>query len=263
LCFNRFHNYVAHQLALINEGGKFSLPSNIAELETKMYTAALAKRDNDLFQTARLVTSGLYIQIVLNDYVRTILNLQRVESSWNLDPRIDVEEVLGTKNIEKATGNQVSVEFNLIYRWHSTISVKGERWLNDHLSKICPEAKLKDLTMEQLRNGMRNFAAQTPVDPGHRTFGGLQRNAEGYFEDSDLIHILTEAGEDIAASFGPRQVPLALRVIEVLGIEQARSWGVASLNEMRSFFAMMPHKTFADVNSDPGMTRHETSTTTT
>jgi hypothetical protein len=70
-----------------------------------MYTAALAKRDNDLFQTARLVTGGLYIQIVLNDYVRTILNLQKVESSWNLDPRIDAEKILGTKNIGKATGN--------------------------------------------------------------------------------------------------------------------------------------------------------------
>ncbi|KAF2036661.1 heme peroxidase [Setomelanomma holmii] len=212
LCFNRFHNSIVEQLALINEGGRYSLPSNIAELDTGAYAAALAKRDNDIFQTARLVTSGLYVQI----------------TSWNLDPRMDVEEILGTKNMEKATGNQVSVEFNLIYRWHSTISAKNERWLNNHLFQI----------------------SQTPSDPGQRTLGGLQRNARGYFEDVELVRILTEAGEDVAASFGARQIPVALKVIEVLGIEQARSWGVASLNEMRSFSGMLPYKTFADINSD-------------
>src|SRR5580700_11114991 len=27
ICFNRFHNYVAQQLALVNEGGRFVIPS--------------------------------------------------------------------------------------------------------------------------------------------------------------------------------------------------------------------------------------------
>lgn len=251
ICFNRFHNHVVEQLALINEGGRFDMPQNTEKINKQSFRTALAKRDNDLFQTARLVTTGLYVQIVLNDYVRTILNLQRTESSWNLDPRVDVEEILGMQNIDKATGNQVSVEFNLIYRWHSTISSKGERWLNDHLSKIFQIANPKGLTFEQMRVGMRNFAAKTPADPGQRTFGGLQRNAQGQFGNADLVRILTEAAEDVAASFGPRQIPIALKVIEVLSIEQARSWGVASLNEVRKFFGLMPYKTFNDINSDP------------
>jgi hypothetical protein len=213
----------------------------------------VARRDEHLFQTARLVTCGLYVQIVLNDYLRTILNLQRVETSWNLDPRVDVGNVLGTTNIEKATGNQVSVEFNLIYRWHSAISMKGERWLNKHLSNICPGAPLENLTMDQLRDGMRSFASNTPADPGLRTFAHLSRDARGCFGDSDLVRILTEATEDVAASFGPRHVPIALKVIEVMGIQQAREWGVASLNETRAFFGMVPHRTFSDINSDPGM----------
>jgi hypothetical protein len=72
ICFNRFHNYVAQQLALINEGGRFAIPnkSSIAatiretkkditedEMETEVqraYTAAMEKVDNDLFNTARL-----------------------------------------------------------------------------------------------------------------------------------------------------------------------------------------------------------------
>jgi hypothetical protein len=253
LCFNRYHNYTVEELAVINEGDRFSLPPHITAYGTAAYEEAVARRDEHLFQTARLVTCGLYVQIVLNDYVRTILNLQRVESSWNLDPRVDVGKVLGTTNIDKATGNQVSVEFNLIYRWHSAISIKGERWLNEHLLKICPGARIENLTMEQLRNGMRTFAVQTPADPGYRTFGSLSRDARGYFNDSDLVRILTEATEDVAASFGPRHVPIALKVIEVMGIQQARAWGVASLNETRAFFGMVPHRTFSDINSDPGM----------
>lgn len=49
--YNRFHNYVADNLLKINEGGRFSLPPTKSEEDKK---AALAKQDEDLFQTARL-----------------------------------------------------------------------------------------------------------------------------------------------------------------------------------------------------------------
>ena len=259
ICFCRFHNYIAEQIAIINESARFSFPNPDADLDTTSYEEAVVKRDNDLFQTARLVTSGLYINIVLNDYVRTILNLQRVESSWNLDPRADLDEILGQKNIAKACGNQVSVEFNLIYRWHSTISVKGERWLNDHMARICPDSQIEDLTLENMRAGNRRLDAETPVDPGQWVFGGFQRNAQGYFDDSDLVRTLTEATGEVASSFGPRHIPIALKAIEVMGINQARSWGVASLNETRKFFGMVPHRTFMEINSDPGTRNYQTS----
>jgi hypothetical protein len=72
ICFNRFHNYVAQQLALINEGGRFVIPSRSSiaatiretkrgmtedEIQTEVqreYTAGMEKLDNDLFNTARL-----------------------------------------------------------------------------------------------------------------------------------------------------------------------------------------------------------------
>lgn len=46
--YSRFHNYAAKTLAAINEGGRFSLPPNADDEAAK-------KRDNDLFQTARLL----------------------------------------------------------------------------------------------------------------------------------------------------------------------------------------------------------------
>lgn len=76
IMFNRFHNHVAENLAAINEGGRFSQPPPGLDEEKK--AAALKKLDNDLFQTARLVTSGLYINITLVDYVRNIVNVRHL-----------------------------------------------------------------------------------------------------------------------------------------------------------------------------------------
>jgi len=73
IMFNRTHNYVAQNLADINEGGRFTKPQS--GLSEEQSTAAWKKYDEDLFQTARLVTSGLYINITLLDYVRNIINV--------------------------------------------------------------------------------------------------------------------------------------------------------------------------------------------
>lgn len=52
IAFNRFHNYIVGELAIINENGRFSKPTG--NPDTSGYKKALAKRDNDLFQTGRL-----------------------------------------------------------------------------------------------------------------------------------------------------------------------------------------------------------------
>ncbi|KAI4698856.1 hypothetical protein J4E81_005468 [Alternaria sp. BMP 2799] len=251
VCFSRFHNIVVEQLAIINENGRFSPPCNAAGIDTGFYKRALSKRDNDLFQTARLVTTGLYINIVLKDYVRTILNLQCVDSSVTLDPRAKIEGIIGQTDVDKARGNQTSAEINMIYRWHSTISKKDEDWLTEHMSMICPDMKIGHLTLEDMRAGMRRHAAIPPADPGRRVFAGLERKNDGYFRDEDIVQILTEATDEVAMSFGPHRVPLALKVIEVMSIEQGRQWGVASLNETRRFFGMTSHTSFSDIHSDP------------
>ncbi|KAL2192551.1 heme peroxidase [Corynascus similis CBS 632.67] len=72
IMFNRVHNYVCDNLIAINEDGKFTPPS--PKLEGEKAAAAWKKYDEELFQTARLITSGLYINITLLDYVRNIVN---------------------------------------------------------------------------------------------------------------------------------------------------------------------------------------------
>ncbi|KAM0280201.1 hypothetical protein ACHAQH_004158 [Verticillium albo-atrum] len=198
VAFNRFHNYIAHELGEINERGRFSLPPGVTS-DHPQYDAAQAKRDNDIFQTARLITCGLYVNIILGDYLRTILNLNRnpIPSDWKLDPRADFK-VFDSEGIPRGIGNQVSVEFNMIYRWHSATSGSDETWTKELFHKI--------------------FGSQ--VNWG---------------------------------AFSARNIPRVLKAVEMLGIQQSRDWGVASLNEFREFCKLKPYSSFADMNPDPSI----------
>jgi len=59
------------------------------------------------------------VNIILGDYLRTILNLNDnpVASDWKLDPRETFTSVFDSEGTPKGLGNQVSAEFNFVYRW--------------------------------------------------------------------------------------------------------------------------------------------------
>lgn len=251
MCFCRFHNRIATQLALIDENERFSLPPQADSLSRHSYKDLLMKRDNDLFQTVRAIICGLYMQIVVNDYVRTILGLHRAGSDWQVDPRKDIDTSFFGAKFGQGRGNQISLELDLTYRWHSAISTKDQGWLEQHMAKPLPNLRVENMTAQDMLLAMRQFAARQPSNPSERTLAGLQTHNGGSFEDADLVQILTVTTEDVAASFGPRQVPIVLKVIEIMGIQQARAWEVASLNEVRQYFGLPAHNSFADITSDP------------
>lgn len=196
------------------------------------------------------VTSGLYVNIILTDYVRTILNLNQSNSTWTLDPRISLDDPLDMDSVPTTTGNQVSVEFNLVYRWHSTISERDDKWATNQYKELFPGQDPAALSLPELSKGLRAWASTIDKDPGKRTFNNLQRTENGSFEDAALVELLRESTEDVAGAFGARNVPLVMKAVEILGMEQARSWQVATLNEFRKFFNLQPHKTFRDINPD-------------
>ena len=213
------------QLALIDENGRFS---SIRRPLGKFTPEEIEKRyDNALFQTGRLITGGLYIQIILKDYVRTILNLNRTDSKWDLDPRSADGKALFGEGAGEAGGNQVSAEFNLVYRWHSCISRKDEEWTNDLYQQMFPDAQSRNLA--DIVKRLSDFGKSVPRDPLERRFANLTRTKSGSYEDGDLASIFAASVEDVAGAFGANQVPEILRDVEILGIMQARSWKLASL----------------------------------
>ncbi|KAH6618562.1 heme peroxidase [Boeremia exigua] len=256
IMFNRFHNHVVDNLATINELGRFTKPSSEApkptgeqekdDKATSKWNASWAKYDNDLFQTGRLITCGLYVNIILIDYVRTILDLNRTDSNWQLNPRAEV------KDLPLGVGNQVSAEFNLVYRWHSTVSDRDEKWTREIMEEVFGEDfDPKKLTKQDFLDKLHGYyKTDYKANPSDRNFANLKRNADGTLPDDELVKILTSSIEDCANSFGPNRVPAVFRAIEVMGIEQARKWNLGSLNEFRKYFKLEPHRTFEDISSD-------------
>lgn len=156
----------------------------------------------------------------------------------------------GAHTTPQGLGNQCSVEFNLCYRWHSTISQGDEKWIEQvYLDLMGKPAD--QVTMPELLQGMKKVEGMLDPDPSKRTFAHLKRQEDGTFKDEELVQILTHAVEDVASSFGARNVPKALRSIEILGMEAARRWHVGSLNEFRKHFGLKAYDTFEEINSNP------------
>jgi hypothetical protein len=113
-----------------------------------------------------------------------------------------------------------------------------------------PGQKPEDVTLGQLLGALRLMEDKLSDNPVERPFAGLKRQADGTFSDDDLVEILESSISDVAGSFGANRVPTILRSVEILGIMQARSWNMASLNEFREFAGLTRHATFEDINPD-------------
>lgn len=260
ICFNRYHNYVVEQLAAINEDGRFTTNPRKPTID-RYGEKDLDKREDDLFQTARLITCGLYVNMILIDYVRTILNLNRTDDNWQLNPRVEIPD-----GVPVGTGNQCSAEFNLVYRWHSAVSERDDHWTQELFKELFPGQSAQEVSrpdqIGMFLRKLKELADKTEsLEPEQRPFPALKREQEkmhrikdgpykGNFEDKDLAELLTSSIEDCSNAFGPRQVPTVMKAIEMLGIQQARTWKCATLNEMRKHFDLTPHETWEDITRD-------------
>ncbi|CAG8580790.1 14171_t:CDS:2 [Racocetra fulgida] len=210
IVFSRNHNYIANYLY---ETGKF-------------------KDDEHLFQTARLINCGYYLRVILHNYLETILGLDRTQSTWYLDPTKPYSNSnLLLTPLPTGIGNQVSLEFNFIYRWHPAISEADAEWINNEFKKV--------------------LGIDDPEkDPSEWTFNNMKRDKNGKFKDSDIAEELIKGTDKIAGSFGANNIPLSLRIIEITGIQTARDLGLASLNDFRKFLNLKPYTSFEDMTAN-------------
>lgn len=192
----------------------------------------------------------------MKDYVRTILALNRTNSSWSLDPRTKEGKDLFSKPVPEGVGNHVSAEFNLIYRWHSTISMKDEQWTIAEMKRLLKGKEPETATVNDILRALGEWQADLPGEPEARTFENLTRLPDGTFPDDEMVKILTESIEDVAGSYGASRVPRCMKAIEVLGIIQARHWNMGTLNEFREFVGLTKHASFEDINPDPDVAAH-------
>ena len=79
----------------------------------------------------------------------------------------------------------------------------------------------------------------------------IKRQQDGTFADDDLAKVLHDATEKVAGAYRARGIPAALRVVEILGMQQARAWGVCTMNEFRGFLGLKKFSSFQEWSSDP------------
>lgn len=100
-------------------------------------------------------------------------------------------------------GNQVSIEFNLLYRWHAAISDRDDKWTQRFTSKVFPGKDMSKISANEFRLGLLAWSKTINPDPGKRNLdmGTIVRDkTTGKFDDSALIKLLTESTEDCAGN---------------------------------------------------------------
>ncbi|KAI7908310.1 heme peroxidase [Cokeromyces recurvatus] len=256
--FSRNHNYIAKKLLEINENKRFSYgPGQL--LKTK------EEQDEVLFQTARLINNGCYLNIIIHDYIRTIIGTTP-DSDFLFDPFITPSDPI--------YGNAVSIEFNTIYRWHAAIGEKDAEWLSQVMTILTGEMT-KNKTQESQHPGLARYlinkgvqedsifnqlmndfnkhfihASQEELTRGI-PIAGTHRKEDGSFPDADIIHALRTGYEQSASEIGNgRNTPAALEHIEIAGINQARVLNTCSFNDFRRFLNLTALETFEDFSEN-------------
>jgi linoleate 10R-lipoxygenase len=101
------------------------------------------------------------------------------------------------KPVPWGVGNQVSAEFNLVYRWHSAISKKDEEW-TEQLYLDLFQKPSSEMTMESLLEGLKEMGRTINPDPQKRPFAKLTRDENGRYDDDKLVEIMVSSIEDCA-----------------------------------------------------------------
>ncbi|KAL4245304.1 hypothetical protein ABKN59_010400 [Abortiporus biennis] len=241
--FNRNHNYCANMILKINERGLWSNPPPSDPV-------ARAIQDEQIFQLARNVNCGHFMAMIFGDYVAGFLGLGREGNSWSMNPFDPIKDKLTGIETPRGQGNHVSVEFNLLYRWHATTAKEDITWTEGLFNKIFDGKPFGELTQADFGPALRKVGTMIDPNPRTREFGGIKRNPDGSFNDDDIATILLDATDKPAGSYRARGIPQVLEIVELMTIEQARSWGVCTMNEFREFLGLKKFDTFEKWNSD-------------
>ncbi|MBW0475530.1 hypothetical protein O181_015245 [Austropuccinia psidii MF-1] len=262
ILFSRNHNRAARKILELNERNQWKRDLESLSPEQRR------QQDDEIFGTARNINCAYFAGIVLSDYIQAILGTHPVDSDWVLDPSMEMKNLLGST--PKATGNSVSVEFNLLYRWHSTMSIGQASWLENKMAKGLPSRdwdkldrdsfeKAKDHLTQELnadadpKNWKISRLHLHPSPPGtHHLPEVYERDPDtGKFRDEDIAQLLKESTSEYAGAFGPRGVPAVMKWVDCHGMRTARdTWRVCTLNEFRQYLNLKPFKTFTEWNSN-------------
>ncbi|KAF8727619.1 hypothetical protein AX14_007203 [Amanita brunnescens Koide BX004] len=239
--FSRNHNYIAERLLSINEQKRWTdLPPTDEILRLK--------QDEEIFQTARLINCGHFLNVMVSDFLPSFLGLSE-DGNWTRSGGIDLSQ-LRKQAGGRSHGVHSSVEFNMLYRWQATLSQVDLKWTEEQFNQLFRRKLYDRVTFDDLEKATREYQSTMNTDPKKWTFDKLTRGLDGKFDDDELMNVLLEATESPASAFRARGIAPVFRSSELLAIEQARFWGICSLNEFRVYLGLKPFENFEEWCSD-------------
>ena len=212
LLWNRNHNWISEQVLVHGkDDARFAMVPSASDGEgTKLL-------NDHLFETARLINGNTFVTAVLTDYVRQLLGVNREKSAWTL-PIASNFSSPAQANISGATGNQCSIEFNFIYRWHSALSQEDGRWVDSLFQKLRSKEPIEKPGKDQnvtvpISNSHETYIVVAskatlarepyfPLDPEVRRNAKTQR-----FPDGALASFINQATSYHAGAFGGHSRP--------------------------------------------------------
>jgi hypothetical protein len=138
----------------------------------------------------------MYMNIIMNDYIPTLIGIPEFNAARILDPSVFGDDAKSSI----ATGNHVSCEFSLIYRFHMMISDRDDKYMQSLLQKIFPGKDVSGITSAEYQQGIAAFLSKFDKDPSKRNVAGLSRTSSGTFDNTALVNILTASTEDCAGT---------------------------------------------------------------
>lgn len=207
--FSRNHNYIAKKLLEINENERFSYGPG-------KRLATVEEQDEKLFQTSRLINNGCYANIIIHDYIRTIIGTS-ADSDFVLDPFATPSNPI--------YGNAVSIEFNAIYRWHAGIGEKDSAWIAEVMDLLTAQMKSSraqerhpGLDRSLINKGAQNqsifdqllvgfnehfvHASPEELEKGLPIASSHRDLETGKFPDADIIRVLRDGFNQPASEIG-------------------------------------------------------------
>lgn len=106
--------------------------------------------------------------------------------------------------------------------------------MEEQIRKVHNVESMEDLTPKMWWDVVMRQAGDLMSTPEAKdwTFGGYKRGPDGRFDDAELAKLIVSCVEEPAHAFGAHGTPDSLRMVDILGMKQAREkFNVCTMNE--------------------------------
>lgn len=178
-----------------------------------------ATDDERLFQVARNINTVLLLRIVVGDYVK---HISSIDFPFTVEPGMAEKQ-------EWYRSNWITIEFNLLYRWHSMVPdklvVNGNEYAPDEF-KVNSGLLLKHGVESMVTSASKQLAGKI----------GLQNTPRFFFDTMPLVHPDTGAIDN--------------RSIQERTVQMGRDARLKSLNDYREAFGLERLTSFRELTGD-------------